>query len=77
MVVRHDEAEVVIDHGITDASLDRLQAVLRDLGAHSPGGMSATILPADDVSYDTVVRVLASLRGADVRRVALGARVRS
>jgi biopolymer transport protein ExbD len=77
VVVRHDDAEVVIDHAITDASLDRLQAVMRELAARSPAGVSATVLPADDVAYDTVVRVLERLRGADVRPLSLGARPRA
>ena len=64
-------------NGLDTAALDSLQATLAEIRQQYSNNSDVLVVPDDAVSYDTVVRVLASLRGADVRRVALGARVRS
>jgi biopolymer transport protein ExbD len=62
--------------GVTESSLDTLQAVMTGIRQKYRQNSDVLVVPSDEVSYDTVVKVLERLRMADYLGISLGARSR-
>ena len=62
--------------GMTDASMDTLQAVMTQIRTKYPQNADVLVVPSDEVQYDTVVKVLERLRMARYTGISLGARAR-
>jgi biopolymer transport protein ExbD len=88
LAVRVDNGGMLVEHsggggfhqridGLDDAALDRLQALMTDIRTQYPQNSDVLVIPADDVNYDTIVRVLERLRIARFAGIALGTRERA
>ncbi len=88
LAVRVDNGGMVVEHsggggfhqridGLDAAALDRLQALMTQIRAQYPQNSDVLVIPADDVSYDTIVGVLERLRIAHFSGIALGTRSRA
>jgi biopolymer transport protein ExbD len=62
--------------GLDDASFDQLEALMRQVRADFPQNNDVLVVPADDVNYDSVVKVLERLRVVGYGGIALGSRSR-
>jgi biopolymer transport protein ExbD len=62
--------------GMTDASMDTLQAVMTQIRTKYPQNADVLVVPSDEVQYDIVVKVLERLRMARYTGISLGARAR-
>jgi biopolymer transport protein ExbD len=62
--------------GMTTASMDTLEAVMRGIRRKYPQNADVLVVPSDEVDYDTVVKVLERLRMAQYTGISLGARAR-
>jgi biopolymer transport protein ExbD len=62
--------------GMTEASMDTLQAVMTGIRTKYPQNADVLVVPSDEVDYDTVVKVLERLRMAQYTGISLGARAR-
>jgi biopolymer transport protein ExbD len=63
--------------GLSDEALRRLNAAVVEYGRGMPADASVSIIPADDLSYTDLVRVLDEVRSAGQPRIALGIRPRA
>lgn len=89
LAVRVESDEIKVEHsgdtqgfsrtiaGTTGASLDQLEALMRQIRAQYPQNQDVLVVPADDVSYDNVIQVLERLRLTNYTGIALGNRTRS
>lgn len=88
LAVRVENDGVVVEHsggggfrqriaGIDEAALAALQLRMQTIRAEYPQNRDVLVIPADDVSYDSVVRVLERLRMAGYSGLSLGTRARS
>ena len=62
--------------GLTDTSFDQLEALTRQVRADFPQNNDVLVVPADEVNYDTVVKVLERLRVVGYSGISLGSRAR-
>jgi biopolymer transport protein ExbD len=74
--VEHSEGLNQRIPGLGDASLDQLEALMKQIRAQYPQNNDVLVVPADQVSYDDVVRVLERLRLAGFGGIGLGSRSR-
>jgi biopolymer transport protein ExbD len=63
--------------GLSDASLDTLENVMKQIRAEYPQNADVLVAPSDEVSYDDVIRVLERLKLARYSGISLGNRTRS
>lgn len=89
LAVRVESNQIKVEHsgdaqgfsrtiaGTTGASLDQLEALMRQIRAQYPQNADVLVVPADDVSYDNVVQVLERLRMTNYTGISLGNRTRS
>ncbi|HET7457140.1 MAG TPA: biopolymer transporter ExbD [Gemmatimonadaceae bacterium] len=63
--------------GISGASLDTLESLMKDIRRQYPQNSDVLVVPADDVSYDDVIHVLERLKIATYTGISLGNRTRS
>jgi len=63
--------------GVTGASLDSLETLMRQIRSQYPQNSDVLVVPADDVSYDDVIHVLERLRLATFTGISLGNRTRA
>ena len=62
--------------GLESASFDQFEALMRQVRADFPQNNDVLVVPADDVNYDTVVKVLERLRVVGYGGISLGSRAR-
>ena len=62
--------------GTDDPALDQLQALMTQIRQKYRQNSDVLVVPSDEVSYNTVVKVLERLRMADFTGISLGARAR-
>ncbi len=88
LAVRVENAGLLIEHsggggyrhrisGTDEVALGVLQQSMRAILAQYPQNRDVLVIPADDVNYDNVVRVLERLRMAGYTGLSLGTRARS
>ena len=65
-----------IPGGLTVEAFDQFEALMRQVRADFPQNNDVLVVPADDVNYDTVVRVLERLRLVGYSGISLGSRAR-
>ena len=63
--------------GLGDASLRGIRGAVAELGRGVPADAAIGVVPADDVSYEDLIRVLDQVRAAGRDRIALGLRKRT
>lgn len=63
--------------GTDDPALDQLQALMTQIRQKYRQNSDVLVVPSDEVSYNTVVKVLERLRMADFTGISLGARARA
>jgi biopolymer transport protein ExbD len=88
LAVRVGEGKLQVEHsegnppfkrvitGYSAASLDTLEAVMRQIRADFPQNKDVLVVPSDEVFYNDIVRVLERLRLAQFTAVSLGTRAR-
>jgi biopolymer transport protein ExbD len=87
LAVRVEPTRFVVEHseengfrqeipGTNEQSLAQLQAVMQQIRMKYAQNEDVLVVPADEVSYDSVVHVLERLRMANYRNIALGNRAR-
>jgi biopolymer transport protein ExbD len=64
-------------NGISGASLDSLEALMKDIRRQYPQNADVLVVPADDISYDDVIHVLERLKLATYTGISLGNRTRA
>jgi biopolymer transport protein ExbD len=74
--VEHSEGLNRQFRGLDDAAFDQLEALMRQVRADFPQNNDVLVVPADDVNYDTVVKVLERLRIVGYSGISLGSRAR-
>ncbi len=62
--------------GTDDPALDQLQALMTQIRQKYRQNSDVLVVPSDEVSYNTVIKVLERLRMADFTGISLGARAR-
>ena len=63
--------------GFAPETLRGLNRTIAEYGRGAPEGAVVSVIPADDLSYDDLIRVLDEVRGAGTTRIALGLRPRA
>jgi biopolymer transport protein ExbD len=63
--------------GLTDASLDTLQAAMRLIRARYQENRDITVVPSDEISYDDVIRTLERVRLAGYSSISLASKARA
>ena len=63
--------------GISGASLDSLEALMKDIRRQYPQNADVHVVPADDITYDDVIHVLERLKLATYTGISLGNRTRA
>ena len=63
--------------GFSDETLRRINATVVEYGRGLPSDASVSVIPADDLIYDDLIRVLDEIRAAGQPRIALGLRPRA
>jgi len=63
--------------GLTVASLDSLESMLKQIKQQFPDGDAATVVPDDDVAYDDIVHVLERVKLANFPKISLSSAARS
>jgi biopolymer transport protein ExbD len=85
LAVRVDTEGLRVEHseglnrriaGLSDSSFVQLEALMRQVRADFPQNNDVLVIPSDNVTYDTVVRVLERLRMAGYGGISLGSRAR-
>lgn len=74
--VEHSEGLNRMIPGLTEESFATFEALMRQVRADFPQNNDVLVIPADDVNYDTVVRVLERLRMVGYSGMSLGSRAR-
>jgi biopolymer transport protein ExbD len=62
---------------LNTASLDSLQALMTEIRSRYPQNRDVVVIPADEVAYDDIVRVLERLKRARFSGIALGTKARA
>jgi biopolymer transport protein ExbD len=62
---------------LTATALDSLQALMTEIRARYPQNRDVLVIPADEVSYDDIVRVLERLKKARFSGISLGTKARA
>ena len=62
---------------LTVGSLDSLQALMTEIRSRYPQNRDVVVIPADEVAYDDIVRVLERLKKARFSAIALGTKARA
>ena len=63
--------------GFSDETLARLNRAVAEYGRGTSAASNVSVIPADDLSYDDLIRVLDQVRMAGQSRIALGIRPRA
>jgi biopolymer transport protein ExbD len=63
--------------GLGAASLDTLEATLKEIKAQFPDNDAAMVVPDDDVAYDDIVHVLERVKRANLPKISLTSAARS
>jgi len=63
--------------GLTTASLDTLETVLKSIKQQFPDNDAAMVVPEDDVAYDDIVHVLERIKLANFPKISLTSAARS
>jgi biopolymer transport protein ExbD len=63
--------------GFSDETLARLNRAVAEYGRGTSAASSVSVIPADDLNYDDLIRVLDQVRMAGQSRIALGIRPRA
>ena len=63
--------------GFTPETLRRINRAVTEYGRGLPSDAGVSVIPADDLLYDDLIRVLDEVRAAGRSRIALGARPRA
>ena len=63
--------------GLTPASLDTLESVLKSIKQQFPDNDAAMVVPDDDVAYDDIVHVLERVKLANLPKISLTSAARS
>jgi biopolymer transport protein ExbD len=63
--------------GLTPASLDTLESVLKSIKQQFPDNDAAMVVPEDDVAYDDIVHVLERVKLANFPKISLTSAARS
>ena len=63
--------------GFSDETLRRVNRAIVEYGRGQPPGAGVSVIPADDLIYSDLIRVLEEVRSAGQSRIALGARPRA
>ena len=88
VTLRIDRDKLVLTHsgqggvtqeidGLSDASLDRLQAAMRQIRAQYQENKDITVVPADDISYDDVIRTLERVKLSGFSTISLASKARA
>ena len=78
LAVRIENNQIRVEHsGISGASLDSLEALMKDIRRQYPQNADVLVVPADDISYDDVIHVLERLKLATYTGISLGNRTRA
>jgi biopolymer transport protein ExbD len=64
-------------NGFTPETLQRVNRAVAEYGQGLPRTGGVSVIPADDLPYDDLIRVLEEVRAAGQARIALGARPRA
>ncbi len=62
---------------LSATSLDSLQALMTEIRARYPQNRDVVVIPADEVSYDDIVRVLERLKKSRFSGISLGTKARA
>ncbi len=62
---------------LSTRSLDSLQALMTEIRARYPQNRDVIVIPADEVSYDDIVRVLERLKKSRFSGISLGTKARA
>jgi biopolymer transport protein ExbD len=62
---------------LSTRSLDSLQALMTEIRARYPSNKDVVVIPADNVAYDDIVRVLERLKKSRFSGIALGTKARA
>ncbi len=71
-ITRAGEREERRFEGFSDETLRGLNRAVAEYGRGMPVGANVSVIPADDLSYDDLIRVLDQVRMAGQARIALG-----
>jgi biopolymer transport protein ExbD len=63
--------------GLTDGALDTLQAMMRRIRAQYTENKDITVVPADEISYNDIIRTLERVRTAGFSAISLASKARA
>ncbi len=63
--------------GMTDGSLDTLQAMMMTIRSQYSENKDITVVPADEISYNDIIRTLERVRGAGFSAISLASKARA
>jgi biopolymer transport protein ExbD len=63
--------------GLGDASLDTLMSLMRTIRAQYPANRDITVVPADQIAYDDIIRTLERVRYAGYEGISLASKARA